>query len=822
MSQVADSDSWSSPVPILHGIERISTFLNRQDGGNTIFASGGGKMNKLIQATDTAAKIWVSQEIVLPTSPDQPPLAFKSYTTIVRANDQGGQPAAAMELTITTDTRKPVYINGLYYLLGPEAVRVQTDNSGSLTIVEATNDITSAQFTISADGGATSINVSPMHKSFTKLASLNSEDALHSANFPSQTVAGGTLGQVDSTPLVAPSTSQDNVKAVAEAMKNLSTAYSSVKNSPTMSKSVANRRVTASSSTSVANVIDIAAGDIYRFLHLKTGWQLRLVHDVDVGWSFLVTFGAEVYQAILNTPEAVVGAVAFVFNKIETKVEELIRYVEFLFDWTDIGRTKMVMHNLANLYFKHQVARIPTARATFDRDFAAATKTIDGWANIEDWSPFGSALTMPATKSTSDPMADQTAGSQLFSHHFRNNAHNVSFKGDIPSSPEGAEELINALLTALADEGHVVSAAFGQLEKLVKEFSTLSVADIIKRIAGILADTVLSGVQVVVDTLFRVLEALADSTIHMLTVAKIHIPVISDILNAIGVPDMSFLELFSWISAVGFTVVYKLANNEAPFPDNSEVTALISAKDWTDLAALFQYQPTQTQAAGIQLTTEVKSDGHDAATTGFDKDKAIFLASHASAGSMAFIKGFLDLYELLKESPGPMALGIATTALDVFIAAAQGTANILVPWYPTPSEFLSGLGYGTTAAWTVTRILFSGPVQDLLGKGGPKLAWLKVPSDIAVSGWVDVCLIVPAFVVTVNHIVEMAGHPDDAMRAAVILDEVSNLESFIGRVVYALAASDPDPATKALLAAASTIAEAAYAGAQYAELVCYP
>ncbi|KAI7973962.1 hypothetical protein EIK77_006158 [Talaromyces pinophilus] len=55
-SQVGQTDAWSVAVPILSGIERISPYLNRTDGGNTIFAAGNGKLQKLIQGSAESGK----------------------------------------------------------------------------------------------------------------------------------------------------------------------------------------------------------------------------------------------------------------------------------------------------------------------------------------------------------------------------------------------------------------------------------------------------------------------------------------------------------------------------------------------------------------------------------------------------------------------------------------------------------------------------------------------------------------------------------------------------------------------------------------------
>ncbi|QUC20267.1 uncharacterized protein UV8b_04508 [Ustilaginoidea virens] len=58
----------------------------------------------------------------------------------------------------------------------------------------------------------------------------------------------------------------------------------------------------------------------------------------------------------------------------------------------------------------------------------------------------------------------------------------------------------------------------------------------------------MSSVEEVVDALFRVLGHLASSALDLLDV-KLRIPIISDIRGAIGVPEISSLDLFCWIAA---------------------------------------------------------------------------------------------------------------------------------------------------------------------------------------------------------------------------------------------------------------------------------
>ncbi|RYC55552.1 hypothetical protein CHU98_g10654, partial [Xylaria longipes] len=346
---------------------------------------------------------------------------------------------------------------------------------------------------------------------------------------------------------------------------------------------------------------------------------------------------------------------------------------------------------------------------------------------------------------------------QLLANHYRDNADNVGLLDDLPSS-SGAENLISALLTALSDEGDVLSTAYDRVLQLARDFATLSVTDVIKRIIGILADSVLSSVQVMVDELLRLLAALARTVLDVLTV-KIHVPIVSDILNAIGIPDISFLDLFTWIGAAGYTVVYKLASNTAPFPDNGEVGALVSASSWTDLAALFpNHLPNPVGGGSDKL---LKSDNYNAAAT-----------TTTNRFSITLSEGMQEA--VFKEA---WRLSLAAGILDLAVASSQGAANVLEPWYPTPNAWRA-INYATIASRVPKKVLFCTPAQKQLLKAGPKFDWFRVSDGRAISARFDAGLTVFGLGITVNHLGEMANHPDGNMRNGVILDEVANLASY--------------------------------------------
>ncbi len=192
----------------------------------------------------------------------------------------------------------------------------------------------------------------------------------------------------------------------------------------------------------------------------------------------------------------------WVFNKIKTGVESLIRYVEFLFDWDDIRRTKQIMHNLVKFYLQDMVSGIKTVQNKFDDSIAGAQQTVAQWSGIEDWTPLGDTASKPPGGNVADPSKDQTSGSQMLASHFRNQADKITMPQGMPEVSL-VQNLIDDMINAMVLEEQVFEQTFEQLKALAADFMNLSLADILKRLAGILVETILGTTQVVVDALLN-------------------------------------------------------------------------------------------------------------------------------------------------------------------------------------------------------------------------------------------------------------------------------------------------------------------------------
>lgn len=803
--QVQDPGSWSAAVPVVTGVERMSTYLNRVDGGNTVFTAGGGKLSRLIQATDTKTKAWRPQEIRLASTPKQQLQTFKAYTTTIHLRDNEDQAVPDAKLKVWADSHTPAYINGLYYVLGTKSIDIPTDAAGNITIIEATEDLHASILSVSIPRDTETTVINPMDTVFEKLSALDTRQKLKDAKYPAKTVAGGVLGPVNQEPLVDPSTGDGDLNQIANNMDRLKEAWNHSRppsrtrrlffsdRGPKVVPAKGFNNSAERIGTEGLEDIWMAAGDLFRWLKSGIEAFIEIVKDAATGaLHFIAKVAGQVYRAVLDAADSILGALEWVFNAIKTVIEDVIRFIEFLFQWDDIKRTKQVLHKIINLYLKHQVSQIDTARAAISEHIEELEDTVAKWAGTTDWSSLGDSARRPAAGSAKNPAEGHNSASLLLANHFRDQTAKMEVQSTVPKLRAETEDMIKILLDAISEEGEVLSGVYQELQVLASRFKDFSVGDIIKAIAGILAKGLLSSAKVVIDALFRVLSSLASSALDLLD-AKIHIPIISDILNAIGVPDITFLDLFAWIGAVGYTVVYKIANGQAPFPDNSIVKGIIAANSWNDLESIFD---TGTALESDFEKTVIIADEKEPLFSALNEaQKMLHIAGHGVAGFTLFTTNFLSTFEA-EAMTGENPFALASTVAGVVVAGTQGAAGALAPRDPIENSIVNAISNATTVAGVVNKVLFSGQVQKRLATSSTKFSGLAVNDGRATASIVDVILIFPALFVSGWHFYELSEKPAGKERSAAILMEVTRLTSYVSRVSYAVAVNDKDPASK--------------------------
>ncbi|RKL31528.1 hypothetical protein BFJ72_g10932 [Fusarium proliferatum] len=799
-TQLGIAASWSTPLPLMNGIENISAFVNRTGYSNTIFASGGTSLWRLVQATETTAKLWRQESLVIEAPPKAKAIAFNSYTTTIQLADDKKMPAGDVSVSVTAPCRTPVYINGVYYVLSSTPITVSSDKTGTLTIVENTHDtINGTSITVTCGGHPTVID--PSHKHFQKITSLNTATALGAAKIPKNVVAGGTSGTPVKAPLVDESTSTNDMQRASYTLGNLNTVYGAIKN-PNAPLKVAPKPVPpkpipehhpssglfgsiCDTFESIGHTIEADVGDIFHALKSAAEAIVHIVKEAaSDAWHFVTTIAGKVYHAVLSTVDAVVGAVEWVFNAIKTVIQDVIRFLELLLDWEDITRTKNVICNISKLFMQGQIDLIASAKPFFDQEMNGLVTMINNWAGDTSWTDtIGQATTQPLSANCKNPSSGQTSGSQMLSNHYKNNASSLTLVEN-DTADSGVEELVDNLLTALENEGKTLTAAYNNLTNLAHKVSSQPLQYSLKQLLAIIADVFISTVGTVGDAILDLLTSVASSAMHLLD-TKFHIPIISDILSDLGISEPSLLDLFCWIAAVAYTVLYKIVHDSAPFPDNDDdVEALISADSWHTLRTILGQPPALEELSYYSRAASYiwAAPKEISAST----KKTIYLCLHSVGGLVDLLNVFVIPLEAdgsseSKDNPFSRPM----SALHYLHTACSTVAGYAVSQNPISSDALKAMQYTNTAVGVVAGPLLEKflkatktgfPALDKRGMG----AFVKV----VVGYW--------GLFVTAGHLYELSHEAASASRTAAILMEVNNILGEISSVAYCEAVNDPD------------------------------
>jgi hypothetical protein len=495
--------AWSVPLPILTGAEQVAPYLDRANSANTFFAhTGQAQLVKAIKSPHTS--MWTTRNITLdPPVSTTPAQGFSSYTTHVQVTSTAtGQPAHGVPVSISATNVTSVRINYLYYVIGPTPIQVNTDPVGTLTIVEPLQTVAGTRLSVTAGGAQVSIN--PMDAAFKKAAALNTPTLLAKATVTNQDGTSKTL--------VPPGTSPASLQAVATGNTQLSHAYGTLPAaqpaassafvvSPTAASTasalVAAQTPTPAVATSLfsADSILVDAGDLFSWLgeQFESGidYVVNLIEDGATKlWNFIVTIADQTYHCVLNCVETVVAAAQWLYSTIKAAAQDLLNYLSFLFDWSDVTRTKEVLANLTKLFLNYQVDQIEVVKGEFDQKIIAAEQAINAWAGV-NWSGLGADGTATAN-SKSTPSAQQSAAGSMLSQHFQNNAQNASQTQPAQPILPNPDPLM-VLLQALEREGQTIGETITHIESLAANIGSMTLLDILKEIMAIIADLVLES-----------------------------------------------------------------------------------------------------------------------------------------------------------------------------------------------------------------------------------------------------------------------------------------------------------------------------------------
>lgn len=611
--------SWSAPVPILVNAERISSYVSQATEGITIFAhTSDQNITQLKQ--DTTNSLWQQSNILLPPPDLNTVVEYNTYTSHILLTDDNNLPLLTTPVTITSVNQCSVFINDVYHILSPAVpVSINADATGNISIVQETQSLDAVCYNIALP--TVNVDVNPMSKLITTISNI--KDGTQLGNIEIENGDGTTQK------LIGDTITDDQKNATASALQNFvqvsgnlpangavkktssavnAKSGTAFQGSPATiwgisykdgcyyhegqaSMAYLGLRVSGDSLTlnnaatplnDLWDAIETAAGDMWNWLkHAYENVTQFFVH-VEAGiYHFFIEIGGIFYRAVITCIGDIVHAVEFVMNKIAVALEDLIKWLGFIFNWQDIVRTHKVLKNIIKTYLNQTISNLTTYEDQLKKNFNDIETFIAQWAHIPADIPPGlvSSSRNGTTASASQAQGINSPQSNWGVSHTKSGAS--AGTSGASSSLGYIEALLKPLLELLENEKDIFKGAFNDFKaSVIDKIDQLTFADLIKAIVGIIVKTLLESIENILITSIDVLATLAKEVLDILN-ASLHIPVISWLYKKISGDDLSILDLVCLIAAIPATICYKLIAEEAPFPANDPVTdALINAKDF--------------------------------------------------------------------------------------------------------------------------------------------------------------------------------------------------------------------------------------------------
>lgn len=592
-SRLFDASAWSVPLPLISNVSQISHYINRVNGGLTLFANTGNSV-LLKNMQDPKSSRWMAGRIELPVKEASAQATkAKSYTTSIHVTDQNNMAGANVDVTLTPNGRTNVYINHVFYALSGNPITVQTDPSGTLTIVEWINGLTGTTFNVAAGDPDKAIAIDPANIPLAKMKALDSVSALENAQI---THRDGTT-----SPLLPSSISVADKTALAQSISYLNQAHAGIMQSASSSGVNAGLNLSLSLNAqpqSPIDYIEVLWGDLVEGFEHMGEYVIKLVKDTaSEVWHFIVEVGNKVYGFIVDTVEKVAAALKSIWEKIVKGFEELWNFLKYLFDWEDMLLTRDVYKQTVKIYLHRIGEEIQSGKAVMDSAIVDAEDFIRTWADPATQHPSLGDNNHAMSETLKGQLSSDginSAPGQLLKNHFTGNIHNTSVN-EIPSTAS-----LDPTWSGLTDLSGFIEAEQTAINDLRQQIMNLLMSasgqrvdadleTILKKIVADVAIAALALFKMAVDKVLDFLTLLIDEAIKILD-TPIHIPVVSDILKDLfGIKLPSVLDALCLIVAVPATIAYKIAHGHAPFEsgDESIHAKITKANTYAELQANF-------------------------------------------------------------------------------------------------------------------------------------------------------------------------------------------------------------------------------------------
>lgn len=578
-SQSFDVGRWTTPLLMVDEAEQFSC-VKGKGARNQLFAistAHGSELTRLWQ--DNVTTFWNSHKV---TISDMDSLKeVESYSAQIRFNtDSSIKSFAGQQVRISADSNLFVYINSQSYHLGPDhEVAFPLGMIPEFTIICPVKELGSSVIRLSADFLEREEQINLTGKVLDRL-----QDKVSKAN------GLGGVKKANGQSLVPKGVSADDVKGAEQGISKMLQVAKDIGNDqkPAFQSTsfsigaVSTHTATAPNlklvhTTSFWEDAGHTLGDFFHSIWEKTKEAFHFVMEkVAEGVKFVIKIGEQVFNWIVKTIHEIGGFIQKVFESINVFFKDLFEFLAFLFDWDAIIATKNAYKGFVNNSLEGLRNEIGNIRKfideTLEKEIAKFSPEL---VNIPD--QMGKVdVTDSPKESTADPRSNWLNSKK----DYLDKSKGGELRKKMPTEFSTVfENLINDLKPILQETG---VGLLSQIQLVGDEFTKVihgktTFLDFLKFAMQKLAGTGLFLLKQLMDVIMRTLEALVEVAYVGLN-KEWQIPIISQLYKQVSGGDaLTFLDVMCLFVAIPSTILYKIAENKAPFESKETRDAFVKS-----------------------------------------------------------------------------------------------------------------------------------------------------------------------------------------------------------------------------------------------------
>jgi hypothetical protein len=427
---------------------------------------------------------------------------------------------------------------------------------------------------------------------------------------------------------------------------------------------------------------DFLAGVINGVINILTMLVETVENGVHVVIHFLVNGAEDLIDTVITTVGQAFDIVEILFADVDVTFKKLLAWLGFVFNWKQIVYTQQAMEYTVSQLLQFLPLAAQGVQKVVDGGFSKLKGQIS--------TLFSDAIKSVGQSSVGGYAEDNKPSFPAFGSASANNIlgnaliDNIGGATLLPSESLTADaELLESVNSFLAELNIFVGSveqnkAFPGITTYFQNLGTSTDQIFVSLLTGLLtavegiAEQVVAGMQTFADTLLQMTTKLLDFLATLLT-RSWQIPFVSQLYTYItGESSFTALGLMTLIAAIPTTILYKVVEGVAPFPDPDSVK---------DFQNSFNYE-SMLQAAGFAQIEGALPLPAKVATT-------LMQLNACCVGILGVFTAKLDIQPSASDLPSEGTLG-TTILVAVLEIAAQALS---FPWFTSPTSVQAAVSW---------------------------------------------------------------------------------------------------------------------------------